>query len=191
VLRYAGLLQEAAVQCETALSLDPQNPAWRSCSGVFLLRGEYQRSLDYVNLDQGSEWSKPHVIDALLREGKVKDALLIGETKIPRWQSYNMLLACADHKSPAEVAAIAKTVQPFDDPEVNYYFAAHLAYCSQTDAALSLLMQAIQGGYCSYPSIDKDPFFKSVRTKPEFADIRSAAVACQENFLAERDQPER
>jgi DNA-binding winged helix-turn-helix (wHTH) protein/TolB-like protein len=191
VLRYAGLLQEAAVQCETALSLDPQNPAWRSCSGVFLLLGNYQRSLDYVSLDRGSVWSRAHVIDALLREGKVKDALVIGETKIPRWQSYNMLLACADHKSPAEVAAIAKTVQPFDDPEVNYYFAAHLAYCSQTDAALSLLMQAIQGGYCSYPSIDTDPFFKSVRTKPEFADIRSAAIACQEKFLAERDQPER
>jgi len=189
VLRYAGRLQEAAVQCETALSLDPQNPAWRSCSGVFLLRGEYQRSLDFVSLDRGSVWARAHVIDALLREGKVKDALLVGETKIPRWQSYNMLLACADHKSPAEVAAIAQTVQPFDDPEVNYYFAAHFAYCGQTSAALSMLRQAIQGGYCSYPAVDTDPFFKSVRAKSEFAEIRSAAIACQEKFLAERDQP--
>jgi adenylate cyclase len=98
VLRYAGLLQEAADQCETARSLDPHNPGWRSCSGVFLLRGDYQRSLEFVRLDQGSEWSRPHVIDALLREGKEKEALLIGPTHIPQWQSYNMLLVCADHK---------------------------------------------------------------------------------------------
>lgn len=189
VLRYAGLLQEAADQCEKASSLDPHNPGWRSCSGVFLLRGDYQRSLDFVGLDQGSEWAGPHVIDALLREGKEKEALRIGPTRIPQWQSYNMLLACADHKPAAEIAAIANTVQPVDDPELNYYFASHLAYCGRTSAATQILSRAIEESYCSYPAIDTDPFFASVRTRPEFAEIRFAAIACQRKFLARRDHP--
>jgi serine/threonine protein kinase/DNA-binding winged helix-turn-helix (wHTH) protein/tetratricopeptide (TPR) repeat protein len=188
VLRYAGLLQEAANQCEEALVLDPRNPGWRSCSGVFLLRGDYQRSLDFVRLDQGSEWSGPHTIDALLREGKDIQARLIGPTHIPNWQSYNMLLACADHKPATEIAEVAKSVRPVDDPEANYYFASHLAYCGQTGAAAEFLRRAIEKSYCSYPAIDTDPFLASLRSRPEFAEIRSAAIGCQQKFLAQRSQ---
>jgi serine/threonine protein kinase/DNA-binding winged helix-turn-helix (wHTH) protein/tetratricopeptide (TPR) repeat protein len=188
VLRYAGLLQEAADQCEKALALDPHNSEWRSCSGVFLLRGDYQRSLDFVRLDQGSEWSGPHAIDALLREGKNTQARLIGPTHIPNWQSYNMLLACADHKPATEIADVAKSVQPVDDPEVNYYFASHLAYCGQTGAATEFLRRAIEKSYCSYPAIDTDPFLASLRSRPDFAEIRSAAIGCQQVFLAQRRQ---
>ncbi len=43
---------------------------------------------------------------------------------------------------------------------------------------------AVQGNYCSYPAMDADLFFKSVRTKPEFAEIRSATIARQQKFLA-------
>jgi hypothetical protein len=38
----------------------------------------------------------------------------------------------------------------------------------------------------TYPAIDSDPFFPNVRGKPEFAEIRSAAIACQNDFLAQR-----
>ena len=187
VLRYAGLLQEAADECATARSLDPHNRMLRSCSGVFLLRGEYQRSLEFLSLDKGSEWYWPHLLETLLREGKKRNAVLIRKTSIAQWQSYNMLLACTDNSSPAEAAALAKTVQPVDDPEVNYYFASHLAYCGETNSALAMLRKAIQGSYCSYPAIDTDPFFRAARTKLEFAEIRSAAIACQKRFLEERN----
>jgi serine/threonine protein kinase/DNA-binding winged helix-turn-helix (wHTH) protein len=189
VLRYAGLLQEAADQCETALSLDPHNPGWRSCSGVFLLRGDYQRSLDYVRLDQGSEWSQAHVIDALLREGNEKEALLIDPSHIAQWQSYSMLMACVQHRPSIEIATLADKVQPVDDPEMNYYFGSHLAYCGQTRSAIQMLRRAIQGSYCSYPAMDSDPFFARLRDRPEFPEIRSAGIACQNKFLAQRGQP--
>jgi len=189
VLRYAGLLQEAADQCETARSLDPHNPGWRSCSGVFVMRGEYERAIDFVRLDQGSEWSNTHFVDALVRAGREKEALLAARPMhIAQWQSYDMLLACVQHKPSTEIAAMAAAVQPVDDPEVNYYSAGYLVYCGQTNMAIQFLKRSIQGNYCFYPAIDFDPLFASVRSKPEFAEIRSAAIACQNNFLAQRAQ---
>jgi serine/threonine protein kinase/DNA-binding winged helix-turn-helix (wHTH) protein len=189
VLRYAGLLQEAADQCESARSLDPHNPGWRSCSGVFVMRGEYERAIDFVRLDQGSEWSNIHLVDALVRAGREKEALsAFRPTHKAPWRSYDILLACVQHKPATEIAAMAATVQPVDDPEVNYYSAGYLVYCGHADTAIQFLKRSIQGNYCFYPAIDSDPFFAAVRSRPEFAELRSEAVACQNNFLAQRVQ---
>jgi hypothetical protein len=77
-------------------------------------------------------------------------------------------------------------VKPSDDPETNYFSASHLAYCGQRSSALEMLKRAIEGKYCSYPALDSDPFFAIVRSQPEFAELRSAAIACQAKFLAQR-----
>jgi DNA-binding winged helix-turn-helix (wHTH) protein/serine/threonine protein kinase/Tfp pilus assembly protein PilF len=193
VLRYAGLLQESASQCETTFLLDPhtRTSGLRSCAIVFFQRGDYQRAMDYIHLDAGSDFASAMSISILLRQGREQEALQIGPPHIPQWPSYDMLLACAQRRSSAEIATLAETVEPSDDPEANYLSAANLAYCGQTDAALQLLKRAIQGNYCSYPAIDSDPFFASVRAKPEFAEIRSAAIACQKAFLTERQRMQR
>ena len=99
VLRYAGLLEDAASQCEMARSLDPHNPGWRSCSAVFELRGDYKRAFDYIHLgDPGSEWSRTHLIELLLHQGKAREAVEVGPTHIAQWESFNMLQACAAHR---------------------------------------------------------------------------------------------
>ena len=88
----------------------------------------------------------------------------------------------------AQIKALAAGVEVDDDPEVNYFFAAHLAYCGQTEAALRMLNLAIKRNYCSYPAMDKDPFFDQVRADPEFSNIRAAGVACHDNFATNREQ---
>ncbi|MBZ5536711.1 MAG: protein kinase [Acidobacteriia bacterium] len=186
VLRYAGLLEEAARECDTAFLLDAQTAGVRSCAVVFILRGDYSRATDYINLDFGSEWAKALSMDSLVRQRKEKEALKIGPAGVPQWAGYGMFLACVGHRPSNEIAALARAVEPVGDPEENYFAAAHLAYCGQTDAALAMLKRAIQGKYCSYPAIDSDPFFSNLRSKPEFAEIRSAAIACQNKFLVQR-----
>jgi hypothetical protein len=51
-----------------------------------------------------------------------------------------------------------------------------------------MLRRAVQGNYCSYPALDSDPYFVRLRGTAEFAEVRSAALACQQRFLQQRNQ---
>jgi len=186
VLRYTGLEQEAEAQCEIARSFDRQNSAMRSCGVAFLEHGDYDKARVFFNLDADTDWNHALTIDVLLREGKEQEALQIRRPQIGAWTSYDMLLACAAHEPAAEIAALAKRIEPDDDPESNYFAASHLAYCGQTEAALDLLRRTVKANYCAYPAMDTDPMFASIRTQPDYTEIRAAGKACQANFLAGR-----
>jgi hypothetical protein len=125
-------------------------------------------------------------IEVYMREGKLDEEIRIGAPKTPDWDSYKMLLACARHEPESQIKTLAAGVEADDDPEVNYFFAAHLAYCKQTEPALRMLKLAIDRNYCSYPALDKDPLFDPLRTNPDFIRIREAGIACHENFVANR-----
>lgn len=186
VLRYAGLLDESARECETALSLDPHNFGWRSCFYVSLARGDPEGAIAYLNLDAGSEYSKALSIHALVWQGKEQQALQMGRPQMPRWKSFDLLLACLERRPAAEIAAFARKIRVEEDPELNYLSADHLAYCGQTTAALEMLRSAVQGGYCAVPAMDSDRLLASLRSAPEFAAIRALGLACQSRFLVER-----
>jgi hypothetical protein len=124
----------------------------------------------------------------LLREGRTAEALRIPAPQIPHWNSYKMLLACASGAPAAEIHTLASHAEVDDDPEVDYLFAGHLAYCGQTDAALRMLGTAIAHNYCSFPAMDIDPFFHNLRTTPQFQRVRSAGMACHDDFANDRDK---
>lgn len=187
VLRYAGLLEESAHQCDMAILLDQQT-LWTPCSSTFLDLGNYRRALDLLRKDLGSEFTKSQAIQIFIRQGDPQKALQVRPPRLPGWDSYVMLQACAQGRPQSEISALASAVQPSDDPEMNYFFSSHLAYCGQTKPALGMLKRAIAGGYCSYPVLDTDPFFAPLRPTPEFAELRSSAIACQNKFLAEKDK---
>jgi hypothetical protein len=187
VLRYGGSLDEAAHECDM-VALLAARIVWGSCSTTFMEFGDYKRAMDFVRKDLSSEWSKAHAIEVLLRDNRDREAIQIGPPKIPHWDSYKMLLACARHEPESQIRSLAAGVEIDDDPEVNYFFAAHLAYCGQTDAAVRMLKLAIERNYCSYPAMDKDPFFNSVRSSPQFSEARAIGISCHQNFVANREQ---
>src|ERR1019366_7477984 len=61
VLRYAGLLDESARECEAALSLDPGNYLFRACSFTFGEMGNEERAMDFIRLDAGSNFFNANV----------------------------------------------------------------------------------------------------------------------------------
>jgi TolB-like protein len=187
VLRYGGSIDEAGRECEMTVLLATKI-IWGSCSSTFMEAGNYPRAMDFVRKDLSSEWSKAHAIEVRLREGKTEQAIKIGPPKIQHWDSYKMLLACAQHAPESQIKSLAAGVEIDDDPEINYFFAAHLAYCGQDAAALRMLKLAIDRNYCSYPTMDRDPFFDKLRNNPAFAKVRAAGIACHENFVANREQ---
>lgn len=186
VLRYGGSLEEAGRECEM-VALLASKIVWGSCSTTFMELGNYQRAKDFIRKDLSSEWSKAHAVEVLLREGKTQEAVKIGPPQIQHWGSYRMLLACAQQEPESQIKALATGVEVDDDPEVNYFFAGHLAFCGQTTESLRLLKLAIDGNYCSYPTMDLDPFFAKIRSTPEFAKVRAAGMVCHEDFIANRE----
>ena len=187
VLRYGGSLDEAGHECDLAVLLTTK-VVWGSCSSTFMELGNYKRAMDFIRKDLSSEWSKAHAIEVYVREGKTQEALAIGSPKIPRWGSYEMLLACVAGAPESTVKTLATKVEVDDDPEVDYFFAGHLAYCGQSSAALKMLKIAVDRNYCSYPAMDKDPLFDRLRGNAEFQRIRGEAVLCHEDFVTNRER---
>ncbi len=182
VFRYAGLLQESAKECDAGFSIDPFG--LRSCAVVFIELGNYPRAEDYLHIDQRTEWTNALSIHLLARQGRLSDALQVEEPHIPGWESFNLLAGCLRHETSDQIAELAKQVKISSDPETNYFSAMHLAYCGQERVALEMLRTAVKGEYCSYPALDSEPFFASIRNQPEFQSIRQAGVACQRDFAA-------
>ncbi|HEV8253369.1 MAG TPA: protein kinase [Vicinamibacteria bacterium] len=193
VLRYAGLLDEAAGECERALALDPKNTRWRSCAIVFMHLGRYDRARDFTSLDPASEWFRTLSTGLLMREDKPEEALRFvrpgTSNPVIEW-----MRACLEHRHrpdaarAASPAGLEEAQARTHDPENLYWIAGLFAYCGDREAALRVLRRTVQGGYCAYPAMDSDPLLAPVRGSPEFTAIREAAIACQKRFLAARSR---
>jgi DNA-binding winged helix-turn-helix (wHTH) protein/TolB-like protein len=197
VLRYAGLLDEAGKECDAALALDPGFNGFRSCATPFFMAGDYAHAQRYINLVEGSGFAALLRLRIALRTGDNAAVLAdTAEAVQSGFQGADVELAffrtCLNHGPEAELRkAVAKMeANPIlsRDAELFYQNAEALGFCGQGDAALRQLRKAIQGNHCSYPAMDKDPQFDSIRRRPEFAELRQAAIQCQQNFLAHRQQ---
>ena len=67
---------------------------------VFMLRGDYPRTVNYLRFDQGSDFAKALTIDMLARQGRTEEALQLGAPNIPGWKSYDLLRACIAGQPP-------------------------------------------------------------------------------------------
>ena len=195
VLRYAGLLNESARECETALSLDPGNFGLRSCSFTFAELGKPERGIDFIRLDAGSSWFNNNLLRFFTREGKLAEAREATH-KLPSDDRYAQFYkACLDRvesgQSPsAEVDRIGRELEPLlasnPDPENRYLNASDMAFCGEKEISLRLLKSAIEGHYCSYEALQNDPLLASIRSRAEYSQLLSAGKSCQDNFISER-----
>jgi serine/threonine protein kinase len=193
VLRYAGLLDESARECEKGLALDPGNYRLRSCSQVYTQLGKLGRSQDFVQLDAGSEWAFNSEFNNLLREGKVSEAreILHRFSSNPFYDG-DFLEACLQPNRPPDMDKIAHQVETAvlaeSDPEPQYFRGAIMAFCGQKEIALRLLKTSIGHNYCAYSALQSDPLLAKLRGTPEFDQLLSAAKECQDRFLKERNE---
>jgi len=186
VLRYAGMLEKSAQECDTALALDPGNYQFRSCAWGFMELGQARRAMDYVQLDAGSEWAAYITPYVLLREGKlaeVREAV----KQMPNNPRYHrdLLEASLGLRPASELERIAHedlTALPQEfDPEPWYTQGAVLAYAGKKDAALHMLSLAVEQNYCAYSALLSDPLLAKIRSSKEFDEVLTAADHCQEN----------
>jgi serine/threonine protein kinase len=195
VLRYAGLLDESARECETAIKLDSGNYLFRSCMFTFAAMGKPQRAMDFIHLDAGSDWANRNVIRLLLSEGKLTEARAAAQKVSPDRPIAKFYATCFNQSSStpppsAEMDRAAREVEPAmqgnPDPENRYLFTTEMAFCGEKDIALRLLKTALEGHYCAYTAMQKDPLLASLRGAPEFTQLLPIAKQCEDDFLAER-----
>lgn len=185
VYRYAGMLEQAASECNTAVALDPGNYAFRSCAWAFAELGKTDRALDFVRLDAGSEWAAYAMPSILLREGKIQEAreAVKHMASTPHYHK-DLLEACLQLRPASDLDRIAhddETNFPTDpDPESWYYQGAILAFCGKKQAALHMLQSAVEQNYCAYSALLSDPLLAKLRTDTAFDKVLTAGGQCQE-----------
>jgi serine/threonine protein kinase len=194
--RYAGLLEQAANECDKALALDPGNYTFRSCTWAFMELGKTARAEDYLRLDAGSEWAGYVAPSILLREGKTTEAR-DAVSRMPVGARYHrdLLEACLGLRPGSDLDHIAQAAvnnPPAEpDPELYYYQGAIFAYCGKKEAALHLLQTAIDQNYCSYTNLRTDSLLAKLRSEPEFSALLTSAKACQDGAVAPPATPGR
>ncbi len=195
VLRYAGLLDESARDCDATISLDPGNYLYRSCSLTFSQMGNPERGMDFLRLDPGSEWTNANTVRILWRESKIAEAREAAQN-LPSEQ-HQIIRICTEHTLPAESASpeldqviheLEPQVAGNPDPENRYVFATTVAFCGAKASALRMLKTVIDAHYCAYTALQRDPLLVPLRNAPEYAQLLSAAKQCRDNFLAEKSQ---
>jgi TolB-like protein len=196
VLRYASLSKEAQDECNTALRLDPGNFQFRSCSAAFELVGQFDRAMDFMNLDAGSEWSNNLGAQLLLFEGRTAEALdkLHKLTDSPFFHT-RAVEACYTTPRPPGAdqlfLAMEKQMSAFRDPEPHFSLAGTFNPCLGNDFTARQLKFAIEGGFCGYDYLQLDPVLASFRkTSPQYPALLAEAKQCRDRFLAERAQPQ-
>jgi TolB-like protein/predicted Ser/Thr protein kinase len=187
VLRYAGMLEESARQCDTAVTLTPGSYQFRSCAWAFMELGRFDRARDFIQFDAGSEWANNVTPSLLLREGRLAEARE-AVTRMPTASHYHRDLLQSCLQGPPsdldEIASKALTMPLESDPELVYYQGAILAFCGKKDAAVHLLKRAIESNYCSYSQLQLDPLLAKLRPTPEFGELLTAAHACQQAVVS-------
>jgi len=189
VQRYAGMLEESARQCDTALTLAPGNYSFRSCAWVFMELGRFERAYDFIQLDAGSEWANYITPSLLLREGRVsqvRDAVK-RMSNSPHYHR-DLMEAVVGLRPPSELdrmAHDAETGGPSDpDPELSYYQGAIFAYAGKKDAAFHMLKTGIEQNYCAYSNLLSDPLLRGLHSDRKFDELLTAAHACQQAVQA-------
>jgi TolB-like protein len=191
VLRYVGLLDQSAHECDTALALDRGNYYWRSCAWPFMLLANTRRARDFVQLDAGSEWATYAMPNLLLREGKVAEAReAVKKMSINPLDFRDLLQAClmGPTSELERLAHVAETAGPTPDSESSYDEGAIFAYCGKNKAAVHMLGMAIQHNYCAYAALQTDPLLVKLRGTTEFKELLTVAKECQNRILAQQHQ---
>jgi DNA-binding winged helix-turn-helix (wHTH) protein/TolB-like protein len=193
VLWYAGLLEESSSECEKTRSIDAGTTDLASCGYVFMASGKYDRAREYFQLQSGNDYEKAGRVEILVREGKEDEALQVLKS-LPTTAFYGrpLLEPCLQHRAPpkGDVAGqqLRSTTMADHDPWPKYALAAWDSFCGQPVFAFAELRRAISQNYCAYPQMETDPLLAKLRAMPEFAEISSLGIACQQHFLEHRKQ---
>jgi TolB-like protein len=190
ILRYVGLSEESAKECEIAVRIDPTNLFLRTCGVPYMQMGNWKRAGElYRQFDTGTAASGWLTADLLLREGRKEEALQ-RYRGVPPVPAREVAIACAQGQvlpsdNPNVTAQFDLSLRT-RDPEQKVWNGARLANCGHAELGIRLLRAAIEQNYCVPNLIRGDPLLDRVRALPGYAAMLKSAVDCQKKFIEYR-----
>jgi tetratricopeptide (TPR) repeat protein len=125
VLRYAGLLDEATQECNTALGIRPGDYNFRSCALAFTELGKNDRAIEFLKLDWGSDFARDNLPAIYLRKGDTQAATQAAQqmSDSPAFMPA-FVKACLNRAPSAELDRLAANAEAKllseRDPELKY-----------------------------------------------------------------------
>jgi DNA-binding winged helix-turn-helix (wHTH) protein/TolB-like protein/Tfp pilus assembly protein PilF len=189
--RFAGMLDESVAECERARQLAPFVKGNGAVLNSYLYLGEYQKFLESLPADDSSfslfyrgfgEFHEKQFDQAASdfdRAYQLDPNLYTGIGKA---------LSDAIHQHAKEglqlLSGLDRTVKQrgVGDPEATYKIAQAYAVLADKSSALRALQMSVEGGFFSYPYIDKDPLLNDLHGESEFAQILNIAHQRHEAF---------
>ncbi len=180
--RYIGFLEESEKEMEIALSIDPQNPRFRSSIVTYMFLGKYKEVLKSFDLDSESPFTLNYLGEIAFRSGnkdlaieyfenglKIKDE--IGEfyftSSFVEYINGNVEKAGEFNKK--------RELENPSDSEIWYEIARVYGLFEMTEDCYRALEKSIDMGYISYTSMQGDSFLDSVRQDPGIQDLLAKA----------------
>ena len=121
----------------------------------------------------------------LLREGRIDEALPQLQP-VPAGDSYALARECRPDARTTKCDEAAKRSEAsflaIPDADAWYFGASMLAWAGKEQPALRLLDAGAKHNFCTYPSLDRDTMFDSIRNAPAFREARQTAIACRDKF---------
>jgi eukaryotic-like serine/threonine-protein kinase len=191
VLRYAGLLEEATQECNTALGIRPGDYNFRSCALAFTELGKNDRAIEFLKLDWGSDFARDNLPAIYLRKGDLLTANQAAQQMsntpafMPAFVKACLNRAPAPELDRLAVDAEAKLLSE-RDPELKYIQGSMLAYCGRPVVGMKFLRRAVEQNYCANTALQIDPLLRQVRGTPGFDQILALSKQCQDKFMSAR-----
>jgi len=194
IYRYAGMNDEAMLEMEKAVTIDPKNPTFRSILITYITVGDYEKVIKTYKNYKESAFTFGRLGQALFLQGNKEQAVENFDRVIAMEPDGLSALWIIGIKAFIEgnIEAGLDAAHKFEqaniiDAEAWYYFAGTYGLLGDRDGCVRALQRAVDGGYFNYPFMLIDPFLDSVRDYPEFQKVLEQAkekhLAFRKNFF--------
>ncbi|MHA2032965.1 MAG: tetratricopeptide repeat protein, partial [Candidatus Kariarchaeaceae archaeon] len=171
--RYTGFLEESEKEIEKALSIDSQNPRFRSAIITYMYLGKYDQTLKSFNLDRESPLTLNYLGEIAFRQGDKELALRYFEKSLQikdEIGEFYFASAFVEYmkgnlEKVAEVNLKRELTNPADG-EIWYEIAQIYGLLGMKEDCGRALKKSIEMGYICYPFMRRDSFLDSIRHDP-------------------------
>jgi eukaryotic-like serine/threonine-protein kinase len=180
--RYIGFLEESEKEIETALSIDPKNPRFRSSIITYMYLGKYDYALGNFNLDMESPFVLNFMGEISFRKGDNSSALKYFEKSASIKEEVGEFYFASSfiefingNKNKAAEFNLKRELKNPVDGEIWYEIARVYGLLNKKDDCYRALKKSIEMGFISYPAMERDSFLDTVRQDEDIQNILSTA----------------